>query len=91
VLDNEHRETVAVRLGIDHRQLAYPDPIKATQPAGLSGDDRVFRDHVSDQAQNVVRPSVEDINRDHVARRLDGSSTGDAQAHHLLVSFQLYE
>ena len=32
VLDDEHRETVAVRLGVGHGQSAYPDPIKATQP-----------------------------------------------------------
>ena len=31
-LDNRHRETVAVRLGVDHGRSAYPDPVKATQP-----------------------------------------------------------
>ena len=32
VLDDRHRETVAVRLGIGHVGSAYPSPIKATQP-----------------------------------------------------------
>ena len=32
VLDDGHRETVAVRLGVDHGASAYPNPIKATQP-----------------------------------------------------------
>jgi len=32
VLDDGHRETVAVGLGVGHGQLAYPNPIKATQP-----------------------------------------------------------
>jgi hypothetical protein len=32
LLDDEHRETVAVRLCIGHGRSAYPDPIKATQP-----------------------------------------------------------
>ena len=32
VLDDDHRETVAVWLGVGHGQSAYPDPIKATQP-----------------------------------------------------------
>ena len=32
VLDDDHGETVAVRLGIGHGRSAYPDPIKATQP-----------------------------------------------------------
>jgi hypothetical protein len=32
LLDDEHRETVAVRLCIGHRRSAYPDLIKATQP-----------------------------------------------------------
>ena len=34
VLD-DHGETVAVWFGVGHRQSAYPDPIKATQPARL--------------------------------------------------------
>jgi hypothetical protein len=33
LLDDEHRETVAVRLCIGHGRSAYPDPIKATQPS----------------------------------------------------------
>ena len=32
VLDDRHRETMAVRLGIGHVGSAYPSPIKATQP-----------------------------------------------------------
>ena len=32
VLDDGHRETVAVRLGVGHGASAYPSPIKATQP-----------------------------------------------------------
>ena len=32
VLDDGHRETVAVRLGVRHGELAYPNPVKATQP-----------------------------------------------------------
>ena len=32
VLDDCHRETVAVGLGVGHGQSAYPDPVKATQP-----------------------------------------------------------
>jgi hypothetical protein len=32
LLDDEHRETVAVRLCIGHGRLAYPDPMKAKQP-----------------------------------------------------------
>ena len=32
VLDDVHRESVAVRLGVGHGGSAYPDPIKATQP-----------------------------------------------------------
>jgi hypothetical protein len=32
LLDDGHRETVAVGLGVGHEQLAYPDSIKATQP-----------------------------------------------------------
>ena len=33
VLDDGYRETVAVRLGVGHGASAYPNPIKATQPA----------------------------------------------------------
>ena len=33
VLDDDHRETVAVGLGVGHGRSAYPDPIKATQPS----------------------------------------------------------
>ena len=29
VLDDGHRETVAVRLGVSHDRSAYPDPVKA--------------------------------------------------------------
>jgi hypothetical protein len=32
LLDDGHRETVAVGLGVGHEQSAYPDPLKATQP-----------------------------------------------------------
>ena len=32
VLDDGHRETMAVRLGVGHGASAYPNPIKATQP-----------------------------------------------------------
>ena len=32
VLDDSHRETVAVWFGVGHGQSDYPDPIKATQP-----------------------------------------------------------
>ena len=32
VLDDCHRKTVAVRLGVGHGASAYPNPIKATQP-----------------------------------------------------------
>jgi len=32
MLDDGHRETVSVRLGVGHGQSAYPNPIKATQP-----------------------------------------------------------
>ena len=32
VLNDRHRETVAVRLCIGHGESAYPDPVKATQP-----------------------------------------------------------
>jgi len=32
LLDDGHRETVAVRLGVDHVGSAYPDPVEATQP-----------------------------------------------------------
>jgi hypothetical protein len=32
VLDDGHRESVAVRLGVSHNGSAYPDAIKATQP-----------------------------------------------------------
>jgi len=32
VLDNDHRESMAVRLGISHYSSAYPNPVKATQP-----------------------------------------------------------
>jgi hypothetical protein len=32
LLDDGHRETVAVGLGVSHGQSAYPDPVKATQP-----------------------------------------------------------
>ena len=32
VLNDGHRETVAVRLGVGHGASAYPNPIKATQP-----------------------------------------------------------
>jgi len=32
VLDDDHRETVAVGLGVGHGGPAYCDPIKATQP-----------------------------------------------------------
>ena len=28
-LDDRHRETMALRLGIDHGRSAYPDPVKA--------------------------------------------------------------
>ena len=35
VLDDRHRETVAVGLGVGHGQSAYPSPIKATQPSQL--------------------------------------------------------
>ena len=39
VLDDVHRESVAVRLGVGHGGSAYPDPIKATQPvSGLQVD-----------------------------------------------------
>ena len=34
VLDNRHGETVAVGLGVGHSGLAYPTPVKATQPFG---------------------------------------------------------
>ena len=37
VLDDGHRETMAVRLGIGHGASAYPNPIKATQPYGALG------------------------------------------------------
>ena len=41
VLDDDHGETVAVRLGVGHGQSAYPDPIKATQPfLDVSGGER---------------------------------------------------
>jgi hypothetical protein len=33
VLDDRHGEAVAIRLGVCHGGSAYPDPIKATQPA----------------------------------------------------------
>ena len=33
VLDDGHRETVAVGLDVGHRQSAYPGPVKATQPS----------------------------------------------------------
>ena len=36
VLDDRHRETVAVRLGIGHVGSAYPSPIKATQPSSTA-------------------------------------------------------
>ena len=36
VLDDRHRETVAVGLGVGHEQSAYPNPVKATQPSGLT-------------------------------------------------------
>jgi len=32
LLDDDHRESVAVRLGVGHGRSAYPDPVKATQP-----------------------------------------------------------
>jgi hypothetical protein len=32
MLDDEHGETVAVRLGVGHGESAYPDPVNATQP-----------------------------------------------------------
>jgi len=35
VLDDGHRKTVAVRLGVGHGGSAYPNPIKATQPRKL--------------------------------------------------------
>ena len=35
VLDDGHRKTVAVRLGVGHGASAYPNPIKATQPLKL--------------------------------------------------------
>ena len=38
VLDDEHGETVAVRLGVGHGQSACPDPIKATQPSPIPGE-----------------------------------------------------
>jgi len=33
VPDNDHGETMTVRLGVGHGGSAYPDPVKATQPA----------------------------------------------------------
>ena len=33
MLDDGHRETVAVRLGVGHGGSAYPNPVKATQPS----------------------------------------------------------
>jgi hypothetical protein len=35
MLDDEHGETVAVRLGVGHGESAYPDPVNATQPVRL--------------------------------------------------------
>jgi len=32
VLDDGHGEAMAVGLGVGHRQSAYPEPVKATQP-----------------------------------------------------------
>ena len=32
VLDDRHRKSVAVGLGVGHGRPAYPDPVKATQP-----------------------------------------------------------
>jgi len=34
VLNDGHREAVAVRLGVGHGGSAYPNPVKATQPSG---------------------------------------------------------
>ena len=36
VLDDGHWETVAVELGVEHGELGYPDPVKATQPVGAA-------------------------------------------------------
>ena len=41
VLDDGHRETVAVRFRISHGRSAYTDPMKATQPQRLM----VSREH----------------------------------------------
>jgi hypothetical protein len=38
MLDDEHGETVAVRLGVGHGESAYPDPVKATQPIPVLPD-----------------------------------------------------
>ena len=35
VLDDTHRETVAVILRVGHGGSAYPEPVKATQPLVL--------------------------------------------------------
>jgi len=35
MLDDGHGKAVAVRLGVGHGGLAYPDPVKATQPLKL--------------------------------------------------------
>jgi len=57
VLDDENRETVAVKLGIDHGQPAYPNPIKATQPLpDFAGHrpDPLHRDHHSEGGKDLV-------------------------------------
>ena len=33
VMDDHHRETVAVQFRVRHSELAYPDKVRATQPS----------------------------------------------------------